>query len=394
VKFSLRPVVALALTLVLSVSFASAYAAEPYGIYAILAVTGPLALLGSDEQTSLRLLETVVNKEGGIHGRPVHFIIQDDQSQPQIAVQLANAIVAKNVPVMIGPTYGASCLAVAPLVRNGPVTYCLGPSVHPAAGGYMFSASVATGDQTVAMLTFAKSMGWKRIAIAATSDSTGVDGENEVLQAIKYPQFAGMTVVDDERFAVADVSFSAQATRIKAAAPDMIIVTSVGTPSGTSLRALKDAGLEKTPVIANFGNLIHAQLQQYAAFLPDQMYLTAPRFVTHDVSRSGPVRDAQLSFYRTFAVQGIDPDVAHNLSWDPALVLIDALRHLGTSASAKDVLDYLEGLHGFAGTNGIFDFRDGSQRGIGISSVVVVRWNPERKNWSTVSEPGGKARVK
>jgi branched-chain amino acid transport system substrate-binding protein len=394
VKVRLIRTLALATALAFSVSLAPARGADPYDIYAIAAVTGPLALIGSDEQVSLRLLEGLINKEGGIRGRPIHFVVQDDQSQPQIAVQLANAIIAKNVPIMLGPTYGASCLAVAPLVRSGPVTYCFGPSVHPTPGGYMFSASVATHDQTIAMLTFAKSMGWKRIAIAATSDSTGVDGEMEVNQTIKYPQFAGMSIVDSERFAVSDVSFSAQATRIKAASPDMIVITSVGTPSGTSLRALKDAGLERTPVIANFGNLIHAQLEQYAGFLPDRMYLTAPRFVTHDVSNKGPVRDAQLAFYRAFAAQGIDPDVAHNLAWDPAIILVDALRRLGTSATSKQVLDYLEGSHGYAGTNGIFDFRDNSQRGIGISSVVVVRWNPAEKNWSTVSEIGGKARSK
>jgi branched-chain amino acid transport system substrate-binding protein len=382
------------LALVFALVAAPAQAAEPYDIYVILAVTGPLAFIGSDEQTALRLLETVVNKDGGIRGRPIHFVIQDDQSQPQIAVQLANATMAKNVPVIIGPTYGASCLAVAPIVRNGPVTYCLGPSVKPPAGGFMFSASVATHDQTIAMLSFAQSKGWKRIAIAATSDSTGVDGEAEVNTVIGYPQFAGMSVVDRERFATNDVSFSAQATRIKAATPDLIVITSVGTPTGTSLRALKDVGLEKTPVIANFGNLIHAQLEQYASFLPNDMYLTAPRFVTHDVSRKGPVRDAQLAFYRAFAAQGIDPDVAHNLAWDPALVVIDALRAVGTSATPKQVLDYIEALHGFAGTNGIIDFRDGSQRGIGLSSVVVVRWNGARKTWATVSDFGGKPRTK
>lgn len=384
---------ALALVFAFAFCVAPVRAAEPYEINVIVAATGPLALLGGDEQAALRLLETIVNKGGGINGQPIHFVFYDDQSQPQVAVQLANAIIAKHVPVMLGPTYGASCFAIAPLLKNGPVAYAFCPSVVPPAGSYMFSTSVATRDQTIAMLTFAKSRGWKHIAIAATSDSTGVDGEAYVEQVVGYPQFAGMSVVDKERFAVSDVSFSAQATRIKASNPDLIVITSVGTPMGTALRALKDVGLEKTPVICNFGNLIHAQLEQYAAFMPNHMYLTAPRFVTHDVSLKGPVRDAQLAFYAPFTAQGIDPDVAHNLAWDPALVVIDALRHLGTSASAKQIHDYIETMHGFAGTNGIFDFRDGSQRGLGLSSVVVVEWKPTKKAWVTASEIGGKARL-
>ena len=74
-------------------------------------------------------------------------------------------------------------------------------------------------------------------------------------------------------------------------------MTCVGAPTGTALRSLKDAGLENVPVITNFGNLVHAQLGQYAPFVPDQLYLTAPRFVTYDVSSKGPVRDAQRTFY-------------------------------------------------------------------------------------------------
>ena len=152
--------------------------------------------------------------------------------------------------------------------------------------------------------------------------------------------------------------------------------------------------LDKTPVMANFGNLLHAELIGFAGFIPENMYLTAPRFVTHDVSLKGPVRDAQNAFYRAFEAQGIDPDVPHNLSWDPAMILVQALRKLGTGATAKQVLDYLEPLHGVAGTNGIFDYRDGSQRGLGLSSVVVVKWDAAKKNWSTVSDIGGKARLK
>ena len=168
-------------------------------------------------------------------------------------------------------------------------------------------------------------------------------------------------------------------------------MTCVGTPLGTALHALKDAGLEKVPVMTNFGNLVHAQLAQYASFVPEHFYLTAPRFVTYDLSAKGPVPDAQRAFYEKLRAKGIEPDAPHSLSWDPALILVDALRRLGTGATAKDVRDYLESFHGYAGTIGIFDFRDGSQRGVGLSSVVLVRWNPEKNTWSTVSDIGGKA---
>jgi branched-chain amino acid transport system substrate-binding protein len=383
-----------ALTIALAVTMfgmSRANAAEPYDIYAILSLTGPLALLGGDAQTTLQTIQTLVNKTGGIHGQPIRFLIADDGSQPATAVQLANSIIAKNVPVILGPTYGASCLSILPLVRTGPVLYCFAPAIHPPPGSYAFSASTSTFDSAQASFTFALSMGWKRLAVLSSTDAAGQDQDRQVDLVAANPKYGALSVVDREHFGIGDISLAAQATRLKASNPDAIILNCVGTPTGTALRSLKDAGLEKVPVITNQGNLVHAELEQFASFVPERLYLTAPRFVTYDISAKGPVRDAQRAFYDALRAQGIEPDGPHSLSWDATLIVVDALRRLGTGTTAAALRDYLEAYHGYAGTIGIFDFRDGSQRGVGLSSVVVVRWSPERKTWSTVSEIGGKA---
>jgi branched-chain amino acid transport system substrate-binding protein len=391
--FASRVLIAIMLALA-SASFPppSARAAEPYDIYAILSLTGPIALIGNDQRASLETIEGIVNKAGGINGKPIHFVIQDDQSQPAVAVQLANAIIARNVSFMLGPTYVASCLAVAPLVgANGPLTYCFAPAIHPAPGSYVFSTSVSTADQATAWLNFALSKHWKRIAVFSSTDATGQDQEQQIDTVASNPKYSSISVVDREHFSIGDISVAAQAARIRAANPDLIVVTSIGTPTGTVLQGLKDAGVEKVPVITSFGNLIHSQLEHYAGFVPNEMYLTAPRFVTYDVSGKGPVRDAQRVFFTSLRARGIEPDAAHSLSWDPTLVVIDALRRLGTSTSASALRDYLETYHGFAGTIGIFDYRGGNQRGVGLSSVVVVKWDPRKNNWSTTSGTGGTA---
>lgn len=379
------------LLLIAGLAAAPARAADPYDIYAILALTGPFSFLGNAEAASLRTIEATVNKTGGIHGQPIHFVIQDDQSNPSVAVQLANGIIAKKVPVMLGPTYVASCIAVSALVRvNGPVQYCFAPAIHPPAGSYTLSAGISSVDQSTAMLTFAQAKGWKRLALITTTDATGQDVSGRFMDAYNSGRYPGISIVDREFFAPGDVSIAAQAAKIKAANADAIVLATVGTATGTALRSLKDAGLDDRPFITNFGNLLHAQLDQYTGFMPGQMYFTAPRFVARDISGKGPVRDAQLEFYRSFNAQGVDPDVGNNLAWDATLVVIDALRHVGTNATPKQVLDYIEQLHGFAGTNGIFDYRDGSQRGVGLSGVVIARWNAAKKTWATVSQPGGK----
>jgi branched-chain amino acid transport system substrate-binding protein len=368
---------------------APASAAEPFEINAILSLTGPFAFLGTSEATSLRTLEALVNKQGGINGQPIHINIVDDGSQPATAVQLENAIMAKHPAVALGPTYLASCLAIAPLVRNGPVQYCFAPTIHPPADSYMFSGGASSYDQAVETLVFAKAKGWKRLAVVATNDATGQDISGQFNLAIRDRRFSGMEFVVTEHYNANDVSVGAQLANVKAANPDAIFGMTVGTATGTLLRGLRDAGLEKVPFMTNLGNILNAAMAQYAGFLPDSFYATAPRFYAHDVARKGPVRDAEVEFYNAFGAKNIDPDVGDGFPWDPALVVIAGLRKLGTGTDAKSLLTYIENAHGLAGINGIVDYRGGDQRGEHLNSLVIVKWDAAKKHVLAVSEPGG-----
>jgi len=91
----------------------AARAAEPFDIDVVLPLTGGGSFLGHSEQTSLQLAEPVLNKDGGIGGRPVHFVYHDDQSSPQVAVQLATQVVARKPPVVLGSALVAMCNAAA-----------------------------------------------------------------------------------------------------------------------------------------------------------------------------------------------------------------------------------------------------------------------------------------
>jgi branched-chain amino acid transport system substrate-binding protein len=365
-------------------------AADPYEIDAILSLTGPFAFLGTAEAKSLQTLEPLINAQGGIAGRPVRFVIADDQSQPAVAVQLANGIIAKHVPLMLGPTYAASCLAVAPLVKAaGPVQYCFAPTIHPAAGSFTFSGGASSRDQAIETLVFAKAKGWKRIGLIATTDATGQDIETQFRSVLATGRYPGLTIVDGEHFNGGDVSIAAQLANLKAANPDAIFGCTVGTATGTLLRGLRDAGIEGVPLMTNLGNLTNTALNEFSAEIPREMYFTAPRVYARDVSGPGPVRDAQLAFAKAFTAQGIDPDVGNNFPWDPAIVLIAGLRKLGPNVDAKSLLDYMESEHGFAGTNGIYDYRGGDQRGQSLTALVIVRWDPAKKHVYTVSHPGG-----
>ena len=108
--------------------------AKAYDINVILPLTGGGAFLGKEEQTALQLAEAAINKAGGVHGQNVHFVLYDDQTNPQTSVQLANQVIASKPAVLLGSSLVASCNAMAALMQNGPVMYCFSPGIHPADG--------------------------------------------------------------------------------------------------------------------------------------------------------------------------------------------------------------------------------------------------------------------
>lgn len=380
-------VLALALVVVPAASQAAPSGA-PYEINAILPLTGGGAFLGQREAQALQIQEAVANKGGGVQGRPVHFVIQDDQTSPQLGVQLANQVIAKGVPVIVGSALVAICRAMAPLMKDGPVMYCLSPGIHPDEGSYVFTASVSTRDLAQSVIRFFRARGWTRLAVLTSTDATGQDAEESIVAAVALPQSQDVQIVAREHFNPQDVSVAAQVTRIAATQPQALIAWSTGAPIGTVFKAIAQNGLS-IPVATTNGNQTYAQMQQYASFLPPELYIPTSMWPAYQALPPGRVKQAQKAFYDAYQATNSKPDLGASIAWDPAQLVIDALRHLGTEATAVQIRDYIAHLKGIAGINGIYDFRASPQRGLGLDDAIVTRWNPSTLTWDPVSGPGG-----
>jgi branched-chain amino acid transport system substrate-binding protein len=367
---------------------APAATGEPFKINAILSLTGTAAFLGSAEAQALKILEAQVNKSGGINGRPVQFVVYDDASVPATALQVMNQIMAQKPAAILGTGFTATCNAILPASRaNGPVTYCLTPGIHPPAGAYAFSANVGTESMAPSMLRFFKEKGWTKFAFMSSTDASGQDVENAITVAMQRPEFKSMTLVDKERFNVTDISVAAQIARIKNAQPQAVIFWTAGTGFGTLLHGAHDAALD-VPVMGGNANELYSQLAQYKDFLPKELYFPSPRSIAEGGTRPGPIRDAQTPYFAAFHAHNLKPDLAATMAWDPALIIIDAYKKVGVDATPEQVRDYIEHLHGWVGVNGVYDFADGSQRGIGENACVILRY--QNGEFITASRPAGK----
>jgi branched-chain amino acid transport system substrate-binding protein len=337
---------------------------------------------------SLQLAEGVVNDTGGIGGQKLDLEFHDDQSNPQIAVQLATGSIAKKPAVILGSSLVASCRAMAPLMEHGPVQFCFSPGIHPDKG-YVFSGNISTLDLIDALVLYIRMEGWTRVALMFSSDATGQDAENGVKGALALPENKAMQIVDTEHFNITDVSVSAQIENVKAAKPQVFIAWSTGTPIATIFKGIVQAGLD-VPVATTAGNMTYAQMHQYADFLPKQLLMDSTEWVVTDRKQLAPgVAAAQKRYFDAFAKAGVKPDVSSDLAWDPLMNVVAALRHFGPGATAEEVRAFLASQTALPGVDGVYDFVKVPQRGLGESNSVVTVWDAKADKWQPVSTAGG-----
>jgi branched-chain amino acid transport system substrate-binding protein len=289
----------------------------------------------------------------------------------------------------LGPSFTATCLADGPLVaKTGPVDYCFSPSITPAAGSYQYSSTASTRDDARSIAHYYRDRGWTRIALMTTTDASGQQFEQYFDEALALPENASLKLVAREHWAGTDLNVTAQAERIKASGAQAMIGWSAGTATGTLLRGLHDTGVD-LPITCGNGNMVYEQLAGYAGFLPTNLYFPGRRSLVMDPTAPPAVHAAQVEYFNALKAGGLRSSLLTTLAWDPAVLVIDGLKKLGTDATAAQLNDYIQHTKGWAGINGLYDYTDGNQRGVGIDGVVIDRYDPAKSDFVVVSKGGG-----
>ncbi len=267
--------IAAALVAALAVSPGARAADQPYEIHVIATMTGISAFVGKYMKLNFDAFEEWANGNGGIKGRPLHFVYDDDQSQPQVAVQLATEVLGSHPTALMVTGPVANCAAVAPLLGDGPVMWCNSPALHPKAGSFAFASGPDTLDGVNAVLRYYLAHGWTELGILNPTDVTGQDADRAIAADLKLPENAKFQVVAYEHFNPTDLTVSAQLERIKAGGAQALIAWSTGSPVATVFKGMIQAGLDDLTVAPTAGNEVFQQLEQYQSFLPKHLIMAS-----------------------------------------------------------------------------------------------------------------------
>jgi branched-chain amino acid transport system substrate-binding protein len=331
------------------------------GEYACL--TGQTASFGTASHQGAQMAIDNANAAGGVLGRKIKLITEDDQSKPGEAATAVRKLISRDhVVALLGELVSSRSLEAGPIAQQNKIPMVSG-STNPNVtkiGNYIFRVCFTDPFQGTVMAKFAlNSLKKTRVAVL-----TDVRQDYSVGLAQSFKQHFtqnGGTVVAEQSYSSGDQDFKAQLTSIKAAKPEAIFVPGYYNEAG--LIALQARALGITvPLLGGDGWDSPALTQISGAAMEGNFF--ASHFSTED--QSPIIQDFIREFKKRF---NREPDAMAALGYDAARVLLEAMTRAGSTEPAK-VRDALAATRDFQGVTGQITIDE--NRNANKSAVVLT----------------------
>jgi len=347
---------------------------DPVVIGAIVSATGPTSALGEQERNVLQMMETEINAAGGILGRPLKLVIEDDKSDAKEAVTAANRLIDQEKAVaIIASTGSPSTLAVKAITAAKGL-----PQIAMAAANAITDEApmewiwrTPHKDAMAAARALAyvsESLQAKKIAVLHDENAFGSSGAAEIE---KSAPGMGLEIVMVESYKTDDTDLTAQLTKIKGENPEVLIVW--GTNPGPALAAknMVQLGMD-IPYVGSHGiaNRTFIELAGDAAegVVFPAGSLLAPASITDPARKE--VTDLFVQQYTE--AYGQSPNTFAGYAWEAISLLADAIERAGSTEPAA-IQSALNATQGFVGPDGVYNFSETDHDGLTADDMIIVK---------------------
>ena len=215
----------------------------PVGVYA--ALTGDQASFGNATVQGVKLAAEEINAAGGVLGRKIKLVIEDDQGRPdQAASVVTKLITSDNVIAVIGENSSNNSLAAAPICQSNKVPMISPSSTNPAVterGDYIFRVCFTDPYQGKALAFFVKNN------LKLDSAAILLDKKNDY--SVGLAQFfekeyvaLGGRITGTQSYAGGDTEFRPQLTTLKRGNPQVLFIPGFYTEVGQIAIQARDLG--------------------------------------------------------------------------------------------------------------------------------------------------------
>jgi branched-chain amino acid transport system substrate-binding protein len=333
-----------------------------------MSTTGTTANFGISSVNGIRMAADEINAAGGINGKPVELLVQDDRSDASEAATIVTKFVTQDmVHAVIGEVASSRSIAAAPIAQNAKVPMLTPSSTNPEVtkkGDFIFRSCFIDPYQGAAIAQFAaKTLGAKTAAIMVDRKNDYSTGLEKVINQT-FTKFGGK-IVATQSYQEGDQDFNAQLTSLKGSNPEVIFVPGYYNDVGLIAKQARDKGIT-VPLIGGDG-WDSEQLYKIGGSALNGSYFTnhySPFDTAPNVVKF--VNDYKAKY------NGSTPDALAATAYDAANIMFDAIKR-SKSLNGPDIRDALAATKAFPGVTGTVTFNE--QRDA-VKPIVMIEIKP------------------
>ncbi len=362
--------VAAALAACLASAMPQMAGAQDYKIGVSAGLTGYAATVDRAWRDGVELAAAAVNAKGGVMGRKIQVIVEDNRSEPQESVTVYRKMLSSDkVDVFVSGCVSAGNFAAAGLLLRAKVPMML-CSILPQLAEHLpwaFTTLPPAGFEVDKRLEFLREKTQIR-KIAVLHDPTPYANLQKTVaerNAAKY----GLEIVSIEQYKQDDADLSVQISKARSAGAGAILKIGLGGTTLTAAKNIKQLGADM---------LLLTSLEDLAVFGPvaevlgDKFFFVASPSQVYEALPDGPLKTSIKAFLDPWRekYRDRDPNWASR-GWDGVMLTVAAIERAKSFEGEKLRAAYEE-LKGFQGTTGVYNFRPDLHQGITANPFVLA----------------------
>ena len=345
---------------------------KPIKIGAIVSLTGTYAGLGEPEKNVLELEVARINKAGGVNGRQIEVVVEDDATDEAKAVAVASKLIEQEkVVAIIGATGTGQTMAVRGDVQRAAI-----PQVSMA-GGTVITSPVdklvfaTPWSNTIVVpftLDYLEGQGITKIGLISDSGGFGKDGEAVI--KVDAPK-AGIEVVADQTFNLGDTDMTTQLTKIKNSDAQAIVMWTAGKEAAIIAKNAKDLGIE-LPVYGSHG-IARREFIEGAGDAAEGVKFAAGKILIPDAYGKGSEAFTVATEFvdRYQAAYGEAPSTFAGHAYDALYLIVQAAQRIDGDVTPTALRDEIENTAAFVGIGGTFNMSAEDHNGLTENDLTM-----------------------
>jgi branched-chain amino acid transport system substrate-binding protein len=309
-------------------------------------LSGRTSNFGQSTKEGVLMAADEINKAGGINGRQVSILSEDDEGRPEKAATVVTKLIDQDkVIALLGEVASGNTLAAAPKAQTAKVPMISPSSTNPAVtqvGDYIFRVCFIDPFQGEVMAKFAvNTLKAKKAAIMLDFNSPYSRGLTEFFEA-SFKKMGG-EIVNQQSYTQGDRDYKGQLTAIRSANPDVIYVPGYYGEVGVIAKQAQQLGI-KAPMLGGDG-WDATQLWELGGDALNGYFISNH----YSIDDPSPAIQKFVTDYQ--GRYNKRPDALAALGYDSMKVLAEAIK-VGGSTEGQKLRDAIAKTQNFAGVTG------------------------------------------